>query len=246
MTSSRQRVAIVTGASKGIGAAVAQRLAREGIAVVVNYAQGRTAAEQVVRAVEGEGGRAIAVQADVSTAEGMRALFDAAEQAFGGADILVNNAGIMQLAPIAETEDAAFERQVAINIGGVFRGLREAARRLRPGGRIISFSSSVVGLYQPGYGVYAATKAAVEAMTHVLAKELGPRGITVNAVAPGPVGTDLFLADKTEAQVRAIAGMNPFGRLGQPEDIAGVVAFLAGTESGWVNGQVIRANGGMI
>jgi len=246
MTNPSQRVAIVTGASKGIGAAVAQRLAREGLAVVVNYAHGREAAEQVVRAVEGAGGRAVAAQADIGAAEGMPALFDAAEQAFGGADILVNNAGIMQLAPIAQVEDAAFERQVAINLGGVFRGLREAARRLRQGGRIISFSSSVVGLYQPGYGVYAATKAAVEAMTHVLAKELGPRGITVNAVAPGPVETELFLKDKTEAQVRAVAGMSPFGRLGRPEDIAGVVAFLAGAESGWVNGQVIRANGGMI
>jgi len=132
------------------------------------------------------------------------------------------------------------------NLGGMFRGMREAARRLRDGGRIISFSSSVVGLYQPAYGVYAATKAAVEALTHILAKELGPRGITVNAVAPGPVATDLFLTGKSDEVVSAIERMNPFGRLGTPEDIARVVAFLAGPDGGWVNGQVIRTNGGTI
>jgi len=240
------RVAIVTGASKGIGAAIAKRLAADGAAVVVNFAHGRAAAEQVVQDIERSGGRAIAVQADIADPAGMPALFDAAEAAFGGSDILVNNAGIMVLSPIAAADDALFERQVAINLGGVFRGLREAARRLREGGRIVSFSSSVVGLYQPGYGIYAATKAAVEAMTHVLAKELGSRRITVNAVAPGPVATDLFLADKSDDQVAAISRMNPFGRLGAPEDIARVVAFLAGPDGGWVNGQVIRANGGVI
>jgi 3-oxoacyl-[acyl-carrier protein] reductase len=240
------RVAIVTGASKGIGAAIAKRLAADGAAVVVNFAHGRAAAEQVVQDIERSGGRAIAVQADIADPAGMPTLFDAAEAAFGGADILVNNAGIMVLSPIAAADDALFERQVAINLGGVFRGLREAARRLREGGRIVSFSSSVVGLYQPGYGIYAATKAAVEAMTHVLAKELGSRRITVNAVAPGPVATDLFLADKSDDQVAAISRMNPFGRLGAPEDIARVVAFLASPDGGWVNGQVIRANGGVI
>lgn len=238
--------AIVTGASKGIGAAIAKRLAANGIAVVVNYAHGREAAEGIVGEIERAGGRATAVQADLSDPSGVLRLFDAAERTFGGVDILVNNAGIMKLAPLAEFDDAAFESQVAINLGGVFRGMREAARRMRNNGRIISFSSSVVGLYQPGYAVYAATKAAVEAMTHVLAKELGPRGITVNAVAPGPVATELFLEGKTETQVSAIERMNPFGRLGQPDDIARVVAFLAGPDSGWVSGQVIRANGGVI
>ncbi|PLP58226.1 3-ketoacyl-ACP reductase [Mesorhizobium loti] len=241
-----QRVAIVTGASRGIGAAMAQQLARDGFAIVVNYARGREEAEQVVAAIEREGGRAVAVQADIGEASGVASLFDVAEQAFGGVDVLVNNAGTMKLGALAEVEDADFDSQVALNLGGVFRGMREAARRLRDGGRIISFSSSVVGLYQPGYGVYAATKAAVEAMTHVLAKELGPRGITVNAVAPGPVETRFFLQGKSEDQVRAISAMNPFKRLGQPEDIARVVAFLASPESGWVNGQVIRVNGGVI
>ncbi|TGT40412.1 SDR family oxidoreductase [Mesorhizobium sp. M8A.F.Ca.ET.165.01.1.1] len=240
------KAAIVTGASKGIGAAIARRLARDGIAVVVNYAQGQAEAEAVVRAIEADGGKAIAVQADIADPTGIANLFDAGEKAFGGIDILVNNAGIMRLSPIAQADDAFFDTQIAINLGGVFRGMREGARRLRDGGRIVNFSSSVVGLYQPGYGVYAATKAAVEAMTHILAKELGARRITVNAVAPGPVETALFTDGKSAAQIEAIGNMIPLGRLGQPDDIAGVVSFLAGPDSGWVNGQIIRANGGVI
>ena len=240
------RTAIVTGASRGIGAAIAERLGADGFAVVVNYAHGREAADAVVRNIEGGGGRAVAVLADIGTAGGMASLFDAAEAALGAVDALINNAGIMKLSPIAQTDDALFEQQVAINLGGVFRGMREAARRLRDGGRIVNFSSSVVGLYQPTYGVYAATKAAVEAMTHILAKELGPRRITVNAIAPGPVATELFTSDKSDEQIAAISRMNPLGRLGAPEDIARVVAFLAGPDSAWVNGQVIRANGGVI
>ncbi|RWC67555.1 SDR family oxidoreductase [Mesorhizobium sp. M00.F.Ca.ET.151.01.1.1] len=240
------KAAIVTGASKGIGAAIARRLARDGIAVVVNYARGQAEAEALVRAIEADGGKAIAVQADIADPTGIANLFDAGEKAFGGIDILVNNAGIMRLSPIAQADDAFFDTQIAINLGGVFRGMREGARRLRDGGRIVNFSSSVVGLYQPGYGVYAATKAAVEAMTHILAKELGARRITVNAVAPGPVETALFTDGKSAAQIEAIGNMIPLGRLGQPDDIAGVVSFLAGPDSGWVNGQIIRANGGVI
>ena len=246
MTNTQTRTAIITGASKGIGAAIAQRLAQDGIAVVVNYARGQRAADQIVSMIEAEGGRAIAVGADIGSADGLTILFDVAEQTFGGVDILVNNAGIMELSPIANVDDASFERMLSVNVGGVFRGMREAAKRLRDGGRIVSFSSSVVGMYQPNYGVYAATKAAVEAMTHILAKELGPRAITVNAVAPGPVETELFMTGKSEALVKAITGTIPLGRLGQPEDIAGLVSFLAGRDSGWVNGQVIRANGGAI
>lgn len=246
MTGNINRTAIVTGSSKGIGAAIARRLAADGFAVVVNYASGAEAAAAVVKEIEGAGGRAVAVKADIAATEGMKTLFDSAEQAFGGVDVLVNNAGIMQLSPIADTTDEAFERQVAINLGGVFRGVREAAQRLREGGRIVNFSSSVVGLYQPTYGVYAATKAAVEAITHILAKELGPKGITVNAVAPGPVETELFMKGKSDDLLKAIIGMNPLKRLGQPEDIAGVVSFLAGPDGGWVNGQVVRANGGVV
>ncbi|RUW32183.1 MAG: SDR family oxidoreductase [Mesorhizobium sp.] len=242
----KTRAAIVTGASRGIGAAIAKRFAQEGIAVIVNYARGKDAADEVVSAIEAVGGTALAVQADIGEPTGMTALFDAAEKAFGGTDILVNNAGMMRLSSIAETGDGEFERQLAINLGGSFRGMREGARRLNDGGRIINFSSSVVGFYQPNYGVYAATKAGVEAMTHILAKELGPRRITVNAVAPGPVGTELFTDGKSAAQIEAITKLIPLGRLGQPDDIAGLVAFLAGSDSQWVNGQVIRANGGAI
>ncbi|RUU95703.1 SDR family oxidoreductase [Mesorhizobium sp. M6A.T.Cr.TU.017.01.1.1] len=246
MATQNGRAALVTGASKGIGAEIARRLARDGFSVVVNYARGAEAAESVVREIAAEGGTAIAIQADVGDPKGVARLFDAAEQAFGGLDVLVNNAGIMKLAPFAEMDDADFDRQIAVNLGGVFRGMREGARRLRDGGRIVSFSSSVVGLYQPSYGVYAATKAGVEAMTHVLAKELGTRGITVNVVAPGPVATELFLDGKSEALVETITKMIPLGRLGQPADIAGVVSFLAGPDGGWVNGQVLRANGGTV
>jgi len=176
----------------------------------------------------------------------MRRLFDETEAAFGGVDVLVNNAGIMQLAKFADTDDALFDRHVAVNLKGVFNGMREAAKRLRSGGRIISFSASVVGLYQPSYGVYAATKAAVEAMTHVLANEMRGRNITVNAVAPGPTATDLFLTGKPQELVDRISKAAPLERLGQPDDIAAAVAFLAGPDGAWINGQVLRANGGVI
>jgi len=246
MTDPIQRSAIVTGGSKGIGAAIAKRLARDGFAVTVNYGHDRDAADAVIAEIEAAGGRGIAVQADIGDRASMAALFDAAEQAFGGVDVLVNNAGTMPLSPIANVDDDQFDRLVAVNLGGVFRGMREAARRMRDGGRIVSFSSSVVGLYQPTYGVYAATKAGVEAMTHILAKELGSRSITVNAVAPGPVETELFTKGKSDDLIASIAKMNPFGRLGQPDDIASVVAFLAGPDGGWVSGQTLRANGGVI
>ena len=241
-----QRCAIVTGSSKGIGAAVAGRLAQDGFAVVVNYASGAQAADALVAKIKAAGGTAIATAGDVSDPAAVAALFDRAIDAFGGVDVLVNNAGIMKLKPVVETEDALFDQHIAINLKGTFNGLREASRRMRDDGRIVSFSSSVVGLYQPTYAVYAATKGAVEAMSHILAKELGKRGITVNVVAPGPVATELFLGDKSEEQVAAVTKMIPLGRLGEPEDIARVVAFLVGPDGGWINGQVLRANGGII
>ncbi|MBW9086739.1 SDR family oxidoreductase [Rhizobium wenxiniae] len=246
MTENTQRVAIITGASKGIGRALALRLAKDGLAVVVNYASSQRAADDVVREIETAGGKAIAVKADVGTSAGVTALFEAAEKSFSGVDILVNNAGIMKLSPLTEMDDAEFDRHIAINLTGTFYGIREAGKRLREGGRIINFSSSVVGMYGPGYGPYAASKAGVEAMTHVASKELGKRRITVNAVAPGPVATELFMTGKSEELVQNIIRNIPLGRLGQPDDIASVVSFLASTESGWVNGQVLRANGGMI
>lgn len=245
MTETR-KTAIVTGAGRGIGAAIAKRLAGKGFAVVVNYSRDADLAASVVKSIEADGGRALAVRADVAARDGMGVLFDVAEEAYGPVDVLVANAGMMRLAPVAEVTDADFEAQMALNLAGVFRGMREGARRIRDGGRIISLSSSVVGFYQPGYGVYAATKAAVEALTHVLAKELGPRRVTVNAVAPGPVATDFFLNGKSGELISNITRAIPLGRLGEPEDIAGAVAFLAGPGSGWVNGQVIRANGGAI
>jgi 3-oxoacyl-[acyl-carrier protein] reductase len=246
MNPTPSKVAIVTGASRGIGAAVAQRLARDGLTVVINYSGDAAPAEALARKIEEQGGRALTAKADVSDPMAVRGMFDAAEAAFGGVDILVNNAGIMALSPIGDTDDAAFERQMNVNLKGTFNTLREAAKRLRDGGRIVNFSSSVVGLLQPTYGVYAATKAAVEAMTSILAKELRGRNITVNAIAPGPTATDLFLKGKPQEVVDHLAKLAPLQRLGQPEDIAAAVAFLAGPDGGWINGQVLRANGGII
>jgi len=246
MTNQTSKVAIITGASRGIGAAVAERLGQDGFTVIVNYSGDASPAEALARKIEANGGRALTARADVSNPVAVRGMFDAAEAAFGGVDVLVNNAGIMQLSAISDTEDASFSRQIDVNLKGTFNTLREAARRLRDGGRIINFSSSVVGLLQPTYGVYAATKAAVEAMSSVLAKELRGRGITVNAVAPGPTATDLFLKGKPQEVVDRLAKLAPLERLGQPADIANAVAFLAGPDAAWINGQTLRANGGII
>lgn len=240
------RTAIVTGASRGIGAEIAGQLAATGIAVAVNYSSSPEQVEAVVAEIRAAGGKAKAIRADLSDPSSGRALFDQAEAAFGAVDILVNNAGIMELSTVADLADDSFAAQIAVNLAGPVCLMREAATRLREGGRIVNLSSSVVGLYQPGYGAYAATKAGLEAITHVLAKELGPKGITVNAVAPGPVATNFFLQGKSEELIERITGMSPFGRLGTPKDIARVVCFLAGQESDWISGQVIRANGGII
>jgi 3-oxoacyl-[acyl-carrier protein] reductase len=246
MTAPSSKVAIVTGGAGGIGAAVCERLARDGFTVVVNYGAAAAAAEALAARIEAVGGRAITAQADIADAAQVGRMFASAETAFGGVDVLVNNAGIMRLATIADSDDALFDRQIAVNLTGTFNTLREASRRLRDGGRIINFSSSVVGLLQPTYGVYAATKAAVEAMTSILAKELRGRNITVNAIAPGPTATKLFLDGKPQEVVDHLAKLAPLERLGQPEDIADAVAFLAGPDGAWINGQTLRANGGII
>jgi 3-oxoacyl-[acyl-carrier protein] reductase len=246
MTDKTSKVAIVTGASRGIGAAVAERLAANGFTVVINYSGDVNPAETLARRIEGSGGRALAVRADVSDPQAVREMFDAAEAAFGGVDVLVNNAGIMKLAKIADSDDALFDQQIAVNLKGTFNTLREAAKRLRDGGRIVNFSTSVVGTKLETYGVYTATKAAIETMTAILSKELRGRSITVNAVAPGPTATDLFLVGKSPELIDRFAKMNPLERLGTPEDIASVVAFLIGPDGGWINGQVLRANGGMV
>jgi 3-oxoacyl-[acyl-carrier protein] reductase len=239
------QVAIVTGASRGIGAAVARRLARDGFAVAINYASSSAEADALVSELTGLGHRAVAIQADVSSAAQVRQLFDQTEAALGMVDLLINNAGILKVLPLADTSDEVFDQTMAINARGTFNMLREGAKRLNSGARVINFSSTTLALNLPGYAAYNASKAAVEAMTHVFAKELRGRNITVNAVAPGPVATDLFLKDKTPEQVESFSKMPPLQRLGQPSDIADVISWLVSPQAGWVNGQVLRANGGL-
>jgi 3-oxoacyl-[acyl-carrier protein] reductase len=239
------RVAIVTGASRGIGAAVAQRLANDGFAVAVNYASSSSEADALVAQLTAAGSSAIAVKADVANADDVRRMFETTEQQIGKVDVLINNAGVLKTLPLADTSDALYDQTFDINVRGTFNTLREAATRMNDGGRIVNFSSTTLALNMPGYAIYNGTKAAVEAFTHVFAKELRGRNITVNAVAPGPIATSLFLDGKTEEQIQTFAKMPPLQRLGQPDDIASVVSFLAGPDAGWVNGQILRANGGV-
>ncbi|HEV7383860.1 MAG TPA: SDR family oxidoreductase [Phenylobacterium sp.] len=246
MTAPSSKIAIVTGGAGGIGAAVCERLARDGFTVVINYAGNAAPAEALAGRIEAAGGRAITAQADISDPSQVARMFASAETAFGGVDVLINTAGIMNLATIKDSTDDLFDRHIQVNLKGTFNTLREAARRLRDGGRIVNFSSSITSRLVPTYGVYAGTKAAVEAMTSILAKELRGRNITVNAVAPGPVATKLFLDGKPQQVVDELTKMAPLERLGQPEDIADAVAFLAGPDGGWINGQTIRPNGGII
>ena len=245
MNTRTQQVAIVTGASRGIGAAIAQRLAEDGYKVAVNYAGNAQEAERTVDRLRAAGHTALAVRADVSQADHVRALFDTAERELGKVDVLVNNAGILKTMPLADTTDELFAQTFAINVQGSFNTLREAAARLNDGGRIVNFSTTVVATRLPGYAAYTASKAAVEALTGIFAKELRGRQVRVNAVAPGPVATELFFNGKTQEQIAHYAAMPPLERLGEPEDIAKVVSFLVGPDSGWVNGQVLRANGGL-
>ncbi|WP_029048671.1 SDR family oxidoreductase [Cupriavidus sp. amp6] len=239
------QIALITGASRGIGASIARRLARDGFAIAINYASNAAEADALVAELVQAGASAIAIQADVSKAEQVQAMFATVEEKLGKIDVLVNNAGILKTAPLAQTSDDLYALNFAINTQGVFNTLREAATRLNEGGRIINLSSTTLALNLPGYAIYNGTKAAVEAFTRVFARELRGRRITVNAVAPGPVATDLFLNGKTEEQIQTFAKMPPLERLGQPDDIAAVVAFLAGKDGAWVNGQVLRANGGV-
>ncbi|MBB2745113.1 UNVERIFIED_ORG: 3-oxoacyl-[acyl-carrier protein] reductase [Microbispora rosea subsp. rosea] len=243
---SDQRVAVVTGGSRGIGRAVATTLAARGFAVVVGYQGAAAAAAEVVDAVTSAGGRAIAVQADVADENAVAAMFEAAEKQFSGVDVVVNSAGRLSLSPIADLDLDDLDALHRTNIRGTFVMAREAARRVRDGGTIITMSTSVVGLQLPTYGAYVASKGAVEAMTLVLARELRGRDITVNAVAPGPTATELFLDGKDEATIERMAKQPPLERLGTPEDIAEVVAFLASPAGHWINGQVVRANGGIV
>lgn len=238
------RTAIVTGSSRGIGKAVAERLAADGFAVVVNYAGNAAEAEKTVAAIASTGGRAIAVQADVADEVAVAALFDTSEREFGGVDVVVNSAGIMVLGPVAAFKLEDLDRMHRINVRGTFVVNQQAARRMRSGGAIINVSTSAERQALPGYAAYAASKGAVEAIGLILARELRGRDITVNTVGPGPTATDLFLDGKDEATIDRLAKLNPLERLGTPADIAEVVSFLAG-RTRWINGQVIYANGGM-
>ncbi|MFJ1756148.1 SDR family oxidoreductase [Kitasatospora sp. NPDC088134] len=240
------RVVIVTGGSRGIGRRTVARLAADGYALVVGYAGHREAAEDAVAEAVAAGGRAVAVRADVADEHQVAALFDAAEDAFGGVDAVVHAAGRMHLAPVAELDLADLDALYRTNVRGTFAVVQQAVRRVRPGGAIVTFSSSVLGLAFPGYGAYAAGKGAVEALTPILARELRGRDVTANTVAPGPTATDLFLDGKDAETVARLAAQPPLERLGTPADIAEVVAFLASPAGHWINGQVLRANGGIV
>lgn len=244
-----QQVAIVTGASRGIGAAIAAKLSNDGYAVIVNYSGNAAEAQKVVDAIvalKGEG-QAIAVRADVADPVAVEAMFQQALSTFGRVDVLINNAGIMpsHLPMLADTDDATFDRLIAVNLKGSFNTMRAAAHHLQTGGRIVNFSTSVIGLALPGYAVYAATKAAIEVMTNIMAKELRGKQITVNAIAPGPTATALFLNGKTPELIERMAKAAPLERLGSPEEIAEAVSFFA-SQNSWINGQTLRANGGLV
>lgn len=238
--------AIVTGASRGIGAAIAEHLGFEGASVVVNYVDNADKAKAVVKRIEEDGGKAAAVQADVGNAEDVHRLFEECVARFGKVDILVNNAGIPLYKAVEEITEKEFDRIMATNVKGVFLTCKQAVRGMADGGRIVNVSSSVTGLMMPSYVAYAATKGAVEQMTRHLAHELGRRGITVNAVSPGPTDTELVGEGKTDAQKLELSRMVALGRLGDPTDIADVVTFLVTDDARWITGQNIRANGGFI
>ncbi|MDR4950948.1 SDR family oxidoreductase [Chryseobacterium sp. ES2] len=245
MSTLNNKVILVTGASRGIGAEIAQQLASTGAKVIVNYAGGKDAAEQVVASIKDKGGDAIAIQADVSNSEAVKQLFDQAISHYGKIDVLVNNAGIMITKLIKDTTDEDFSRQFDINVRGTFNTLREAATQLADNGSIINFSSTTTRVMMPTYGTYVATKGAVEQLTRVFAKEVGSRGINVNAILPGPTNTALFTEGKPQEVIDRLASLNAFNRLGEPADIAKIVVFLAGDDAKWISGQTIGANGAM-
>jgi 3-oxoacyl-[acyl-carrier protein] reductase len=244
MTDLKDKVIIVTGSSKGIGATIAKTLARQGAKLIINYAGGQKEAENIVAEINANNQQAIAVQADVSKSSDVKRLFDEAISAFGKVDILINNAGIAIYKFIKDTTDEDFNRIFDINVKGVFNTMREASIRLADNGRIINLSSSVTRLMLPTYATYSATKSAVEQMTKVFAKEMGSRGITVNSVSPGPVNTELFTQGKTEETINRLASMSAFNRIGEPIDIANVISFLASDNSQWITAQNIGVNGG--
>ncbi len=243
MNTSNQ-TALVTGASRGIGRAIAERLAKEGFTVVVNYAGNAASAEETVKAITAQGGKAVAIQADVASEADVSRLFSQAKAISGQLDVVVHSAGIMPMAKITTAGLADFDKVIHTNLRGAFLVLANAAESLRDGGRIVALSTSVIAKSFPAYGPYIASKAGVEGLVPVLANELRGRGITVNAVAPGPTGTDLFFKGKSEEQINTIAKLAPLERIGTPDEIASVIATLVGPDGGWINAQVIRVNGG--
>jgi 3-oxoacyl-[acyl-carrier protein] reductase len=245
MNTLTNKVVLVTGASRGIGAAVAKKIAGEGAKVIINYAGNKEEADQTVQVIKDAGGDAIALKADVSKASEVTALFDAAIAHYGKIDVLINNAGIMITKLLKDTTDDDFTRQFDINVRGTFNTLREAATKLANNGTIINLSTTLTRVMIPTYGTYVATKGAVEQLTRVFAKEVGSRGITVNAVLPGPTNTELFIKGKTQEQIDRLASLNAFNRLGEVDDIAKVIVFLAGDDAKWISGQTIGLNGAM-
>jgi 3-oxoacyl-[acyl-carrier protein] reductase len=240
------KVVLVTGASRGIGATIAEKFALEGAKVVVNYASNRDKAEEVISSIQRNHGEAIAIQADISRVSEVERLFRQTLETYGAIDILINNAGIITTKPIVDFSEEEFDRLFAVNVKGPFFTCQQAALHMNSGGRIINFSTSVTGSMFPQYSAYAGTKGAVEQFTRQLAKEFGPRDITINAVAPGPVNTELFSLGKTEQQIENLVKLNSFGRLGETDDITGMILFLASEEARWITGQTLRVNGGFV
>jgi 3-oxoacyl-[acyl-carrier protein] reductase len=238
------KTAVVTGASRGIGRVIAKRLAKDGFAVVVNYAGNASKAQEVVNEITADGGNAFSLQGDISKAEDVANLFAKTKEQYGQNNVVVNNAGILGLSPIAKGDLDLFDRTIDTNLRGTYLIFSQAAQHIADGGRIVAFSSSVLLKGFPTYGPYIAAKAGVEGLVHVLANELAGRNVTVNGVAPGPVGTELFLTGKSEEDIKRLSDLSPLKRLGEPEDIAKVVSFLAGPDGGWVNSQILRVNGG--
>lgn len=246
MTHLKDKVAIITGASRGIGSSIAEELAQLGAKVIINYANSAEKAQEVVATIVKNGGEAVAVQADVSKIKEVERLFTESLHHFGKIDILVNNAGIMHTVPLNDVTEEEFDLHFSINVKGTYFACQQALKHMEPNGKIVNFSTSVAGMMFPGYSLYAATKGAVEQITRQLSKEFGPKNIAINTISPGPTNTELFMNGKSAEQLDNLKRLNAFGRFGETDDIAKVVAFLVSDDARWITGQTIRVNGGMV